>query len=273
MPDNQKRGNIDNVIEKAMSRLAGRSPDAVAADEQKERKRLGLGRRDYDQVLADRLEEIRALGRLGQATLPAALPAAAPEPPPPRIGHRTGTLLVAVLLSTIAGATAGAMWFAGPVVARQAAPSEPPVAVAPIAALPTHPEVVEAASVVPAPIPGDEDQVRELIESWRSAWAGRDVDAYLACYGADFTPANGQTRDAWAAARRKNIASRGNIIVATNGLTLERLDAQRMKARFLQDYAAGSYRETAQPKTLLLARGEAGWKIAGEWQGDAPTTR
>lgn len=182
-----------------------------------------------------------------------------------------GTLLVAVLLSSIAGAGAGAAWFAGPDATQQAVPSAPPAAVAPVVTA-ARPEVVEAASVAPAPTPSDEEQVRTLIENWRAAWAGRDVDAYLACYGADFTPANGQARDAWASARRKNISSRDSIIVATNGLTLERLDGQRMKVRFLQDYASGSYRETGQPKTLLLARGEAGWQIVGEWQGEAPAT-
>lgn len=269
MQDDQKRGNLDNVIEKAMSRLADRSPDAVEADEQKERTRLGLGRRDYDQVLAERLDEIRAMGRLGQATLPADQPAPVEASLPQRTCHRTGTLLVAMLASTIMGAGAGATWFAGPDATRQAAPSAPPAAVAPMA-VPVRPEVVEAPVVAPAPTPTDEEQVRSLVEYWRAAWAARDVDAYLACYATDFTPANGQSHEAWASARRKNIASRSSIIVATNGLTLERLDAQHMKARFLQDYAAGSYRETAQPKTLLLARGEAGWQIVGEWQGEAP---
>jgi ketosteroid isomerase-like protein len=272
MQDDQKRGNLDNVIEKAMSRLAGRSPEAVEADEQKERTRLGLGRRDYDQVLAQRLDEIRAMGRLGHATLPASQPVPVETSVPQRTCHRTGTLLVAVLLSSIAGAGAGAAWF-GQAATNQVVPTAAPVAaVAPVAALadPARPEVVEAPAVTPAPSPSDEDRVRALVEHWRAAWAARDIDAYLACYATGFTPANGQAHEDWAAARRKNIASRSSIIVATNGLTLERLDAQRMKARFLQDYASGSYRETAQPKTLLLARGEAGWQIVGEWQGEAP---
>jgi ketosteroid isomerase-like protein len=269
MQDDQKRGNLDSVIEKAMSRLAERSPDVVEADEQKERKRLGLGRRDYDQVLVERLDEIRAMARLGQVTLPAPPAVASSDAAPQHTCHRTGTLLLAMLASTIIGAGAGAAWFAGPEATQRAAPAEPPAAVAPVA-VPLRPEVVAAAGLATAPGPGDDDQVRALVEAWRSAWAERDVDAYLACYSADFIPANGQTRDAWASARRKNIAGRSGIIVATNGLTLERLDGRQMKARFLQDYASGSYRETAQPKTLLVVRGEAGWQIAGEWQGEAP---
>jgi ketosteroid isomerase-like protein len=151
-------------------------------------------------------------------------------------------------------------------VATETIQSAPPVPIA----VPAPAEIVETASVTPAPTPTDDDQVRNLIDNWRSAWADRNVDAYLACYSADFSPANGQNHDAWAAARRKNISTRSDIAVNTNELKLERLDAQRMKAQFLQDYASGTYRETAQPKTLLLVRHESGWKIAGEWQGEAP---
>jgi hypothetical protein len=262
MLDDQKRGNIDDVIEKAMSRLAERSPEAIAADEQRERKRLGLGRRDYDQVLADRLEDLRAMTGSGEATLPLAQPPASPGPASQRNCHRTGPMLVAILISAVAGA--GAMRLALP---GNPQPTQWPVPAT--AAAPARPELAEVASVAPAPKPGDEDQVRELMERWRSAWAGRDVEAYLATYSADFTPANGQKHDAWVAARRKNISSRSNIAVGTNDLKLERLDARQMKARFLQDYASDAYRETAQAKTLLLVRSEAGWKIAGEWQGEA----
>jgi ketosteroid isomerase-like protein len=275
MPDDQKRGSIDGLIEKAMSRLAERSPEAVADDERRERQRLGLGRRDYDQALARRLDEIRAMGRSGQAPRPPSQSATA-EPASRRRCIGSGALLVAVLLSSAAGAAA--TWLFGPPAVQPAVPQVAAAGILPKAAAAPEPVAVpepaklvaESASIVSAPKRGDEDQVRELVERWRSAWASRDVDAYLACYGADFAPANGQQREAWAAARRKNIASRSSIIVATNGLTLERLDEQRMAARFFQDYASGSYIETAQAKTLLLVRNEAGWKIAGEWQGDAP---
>ena len=264
MTDSLKREPILDVIELAMSRLAQKLPDGVAAEAPQEQEKPGLGRRSYDMALANRLDELRTLANGAHGVPPA------PALPTPCL--RTGTMLVAMLLSI--GAGAGATWLA-----TQAVPQQPavPAPVAPIASIapiavptPVRPEVVETAAVAPAPQPSDEDQARELIENWRAAWAGRDVDAYLASYGADFTPANGQAFDAWTTARRKNISTRSSIAVATNDLTLERLDAQRMKAHFLQDYASGNYRETAQPKTLLLVRGDAGWKIAGEWQGEAP---
>ncbi|MBI4998985.1 MAG: hypothetical protein HZC22_19200 [Rhodocyclales bacterium] len=252
MQDDQQREKIDSVIEMAMSRLGQRSPANIAEDDRRQQERLDLGRRDYDVALAKRLDELRSV--MGNE---AALPR----------GFRTGTLLAAALFSAAAGA--GAMWLAiGGNPQPAAAPAAPPTPLA-VAA----PAVVVApAAFVPAPKPTDEERVRALIDTWRSAWAGRDVDAYLACYRADFTPASGQKHDRWAAARRKNISTRSSITVATNDLALERLDEQRMKASFLQDYASGGYRETGQAKTLLLVRNETGWKIAGEWQGQAPAS-
>lgn len=269
MQDEQQREKIDSVIELAMSRLGQRSPASIAEEDRKQQERLDLGRRDYDVALAKRLDELRSVMGTGAAVAPpAAQPAVALEAAMPNRGFQTGTLLVTALLSAMAGA--GAMWLS-----IDSNP-QPTIAAAPIAAIAlpiaTRSEVVAAAAVAPAPKPSDDELVRELVESWRAAWAGRDVDSYLACYSADFTPANGLQHDAWAAARRQNISTRSSIVVATHDLTLERLDDWRMKARFLQDYESGGYRETAQAKTLLLVRNESGWKIAGEWQGDAPAS-
>ena len=69
------------------------------------------------------------------------------------------------------------------------------------------------------------------------------------------------------AERRKNLSSRPQISVSVHDLRIERLAEDRMKLAFLQDYAAGNYRENAQAKTLVLARNASNWLILGEWQG------
>jgi ketosteroid isomerase-like protein len=264
MSEDSKQDNIQTLIESAMSRLDSRPRDRVLADERKDQERLELGRRDYDVALAKRLDQLRgALGEHAPVVPPAPQPAATPEPAQQGPGIQPGTLLVTALFSAVAGAVA--MWLA---IGGNPPPAQPAPVAAPVVVAPTP--VIETASVEPAPRPTDEDRVRELIENWRSAWAGRDVDAYLACYSTDFIPANGQTHDAWVAARRKNISTRSDIAVSINELQVERLGTRRMKVHFLQDYASGSYRETAQPKTLLLVRTATGWKIGGEWQGEAP---
>ena len=266
-------GNLDTAIELAVNRLGQRSAGDVASAHRDEQGRQEPELRGHDLAVVRRVEQLRALDNGAGNVLPQEPPAGSGKATP---GFRVSTLLATALISAMAGA--GAM--------RLAIPSSPEAAGKPSAdvpaagvvrpmlpqriAIPARPNFAKAADSAPAPKPTDDEQVRELIETWRSAWADRNVDAYLASYDADFVPANGQARDDWAATRRKSISGRSNIVVATNGLTIERLDAQRMKVSFLQDYASGGYRETAQAKTLLVIRREGGWKIAGEWLGDRP---
>lgn len=110
----------------------------------------------------------------------------------------------------------------------------------------------------------DEDEVRALVENWRTAWSRRDVNAYLGHYSAQFEPASGQPQAQWAANRRTIIASRADIQVGIRDLRIKRIDDRSMSVAFLQDYAAGKYRETAKPKILRLHREDNGWRIVSE---------
>lgn len=258
-----------DVIELAMGRMArdaevpagGGAESAVA------------GRREYDQALSRRLQQIRAA--LGNDDQPvSAHPAFAPErrsapvtaPPFPMPGtgrnqsYGIRSLLLTGLVSAVAGASM--MWLATSGVGR-GSPRETPTAVAPVAAVATPAKVA-----VPAPQPADgEARARELVERWRQAWAARDIEAYLACYSEDFVAANGQPRSNWAAARRTKLASQSEIVVQVHRMSFERIADDRLKVEFQQDYSSGSYVEIAQPKTLLLVRTNGDWLIAGEWSG------
>lgn len=128
--------------------------------------------------------------------------------------------------------------------------------------------VLTPTPATPAPLaaPAAEAQATALVERWRQAWSERDVTAYLASYSPDFVAADGQARPSWEAARRKILARRADVRVTVNALRLERHGTDQIKASFLQDYAAGSYREQARAKTLRLVRRGADWLIAGEQQ-------
>lgn len=257
--NNNSAGSIEaqarNVIEAAMARAGCRQPAAVPTAEEKRQQAI-------DAALARRLAQLRtAMGE--DEVQPAARPVMIGLPQAvPQAQHRgPATLVVACLLSALAGA--GAMWLA---IGRDLPPPAPQLAAATVQpALPVAPPATP--EVAPAPVNGDEEQARELLESWRQAWSSRNADAYLECYSPDFVPAGGQGRAEWAAARRKNLGSRPQISVEVSDLRIERIDADRMELRFLQDYAAGSYHEKAQPKSLLLVRQDKGWRIAAERQG------
>lgn len=158
-------------------------------------------------------------------------------------------------------AVAGVLWFllqdsrSAHVVAPVTS-TAPPVAAAVAPSAPAR----EAAP----PTRTDEDEVGEMVENWRMAWSRRDVNAYLGHYSAQFVPASGQSQEQWAAKRRTVIAGRADIQISIRELRMERIDDRSMDVAFLQDYAAGEYRETAQPKILRLHREDSGWRIVSE---------
>lgn len=268
---NPNEADINNVIESAMSRLDGKAsvenaePDPALA-------RKSLGRRDYDLALAQRLEQLRTA--MGEDS-----PEAPPIPPviapamvnAPRRTFQPGTLLATAIFSALAGA--GMMWLAiggNPPAPEPQTRTISPAPAAPIAQVAPAPTTE---TTPPVPVRNNDDQVLDLLEAWRQAWSNRDVESYLSHYAPDFTPADGQKRADWAAARRKNISSRPDINVQVREPRLERIDENQIRLEFLQDYAAGAFREKDQAKTLLLVRKNDRWQIAGEWQGKQPARR
>lgn len=123
-----------------------------------------------------------------------------------------------------------------------------------------------------APPPGtlsqaaQEEALRQKIESWRLAWASRDIEAYLAHYSAQFKPEKERGRRQWASQRRQVIGSRSGITLIVSALQLRRIDEHRWEARFLQDYASGSFSEKQKPKRLELVLEAGQWLIVSEQQ-------
>ena len=53
-----------------------------------------------------------------------------------------------------------------------------------------------------------------LLNKWKDAWSAQDVDAYLACYGQEFLPENGLSREAWAHQRQARLTGPKTIQVS-----------------------------------------------------------
>lgn len=210
----------------------------------------------------------RRLAQL-QAALGEQPPSASPAPFPGANIRQATPSKTPLVLSHIAALGVGALlalWLNGPV--SISAPTQPPSEAKPLASpapLPSENALtaVAAPSVMPAEI-SDEQAVDTLISQWQAAWQSRDIPTYLAAYGEAFLPADGATREAWVAVRRKKLSSGAPITLAINDVQLERRGADRFEARFRQDYAAGTYRESGRSKTLLIAREGGAWKIIGE---------
>lgn len=209
-------------------------------------------------AMARRLEQLEAA--LGNDEPPPKIPAGTPTTTVRR-GFGAGSLVVTAIVSALAGSTAMALTL------RQEAP-RPAAASVPVPVAETVRPVAAIAAAVPAI--SDARQIEARVEAWRSAWARRDVAAYLAVYSPDFKLADGGSHDAWVAARTKKLAAGAPIALTISQLTLKPIDGEHFQATFLQDYAAGAYRESARPKTLLFARQDDEWRITGEWQQAKP---
>lgn len=253
----------DSVIAAAMSRLA--QPVAVdsAATPAPPTTRTGVGRREYDKALVHRLEQLQnAMGEQNQTVSADPMPSATAN----TYTFRPSTLVITALASALLGA--GLTWHA--LGGNEAEPLLPPPADTRLSAPPTPaaPTAENIVAPLPPPLKTDEAQARELLEAWRQAWSQRDIEAYLSYYSPDFVPNKGQKRTEWAAERSKNLSSRPQISINVHDVRIEHIAEDRIRLAFLQDYAAGNYRENAQAKTLLLVRQAASWLILGEWQGE-----
>ncbi len=254
--------DFEDVIESAMRRI----PPESAADPALARN--SLGRRDYDQALAHRLAQLKvAMGeqdppqpRQFAASSESRAPA---KPVPHRFG--LGTLLLTALISASGG---GALALAYLDRTQQVAFSSPVHATAP-----TPLPITPVPSIPPAadtPPPDHAAEIHARLEAWRADWSRRNSSAYLSHYSPSFVPADGRSYENWAVSRRKNLESRKDIHVALNAVQVSLIDETTATVRFAQDYAAGGYQETGQPKTLKLKRRGAQWLIVGEWQGEPP---
>lgn len=223
-----------------------------------------------DAALYRRLSQLRTA--LGEAeTTPAEAALAHATGPAASAGSsgqdlsRSLTLLSTAVVSAMVGAatawtvaTSGAS-SAGPQTAEQRPASS--VAAAELIVNESSPPTAH-----PSPTPSDEEQLADQLEAWRLAWSTRDVEAYLAHYSEGFIPSGGITRPTWASARRANIAGRSSISVQLREVNPERIDKDRVRLSFLQDYAAGNYRDDGQPKMLELTREGTVWRIVLERQ-------
>jgi hypothetical protein len=215
-----------------------------------------------------RLEELQAtMGENGTAPITAKV---APTPTGmERVkGHSTGRMVFFSGSSFLIGAAA--MWLAmkDPQTATPLRSDTQPTTTSnrPVLSA-SEPTSALAAAARPAikPAFNQEQEARALLERWRQAWANRDADTYLSYYDPAYAP-KGQSPSEWAAARRAKLAGLSEISIQIRDIQVSRVNDQRMRVNFLQDYSAGAYQEVAREKTLHLQHGPKGWLIVSEQQ-------
>ncbi|MDO9114736.1 MAG: tetratricopeptide repeat protein [Polaromonas sp.] len=153
---------------------------------------------------------------------------------------------------------------ATPTAPAPAAPVAPAAPTAPAPAAPSAP----ASSPAPAaatPVSAAEKEVENAVRAWASAWAGKDMSAYLAAYAKDFDTPGNQSRKAWEEERRNRIVGKSKISVKITNLAVD-VKGSKATAKFRQDYSADALNISSR-KTLDMTKAGERWLIVRESTG------
>ena len=130
------------------------------------------------------------------------------------------------------------------------------------------PMITETAPRPPKPAVAERDislvngEVESALKAWATAWAEKDVRAYLAAYGRDFVPPNGMTRGEWEAKREALIVGKRSISIKLSKVKVS-VTGNKAQVNFVQDYKADSI-DSVKPKTLWMAKAGGKWLIVKE---------
>ncbi|MCW5620988.1 MAG: tetratricopeptide repeat protein [Burkholderiales bacterium] len=131
----------------------------------------------------------------------------------------------------------------------------------------TAPSVEEAQPSRPALAAVDDAApVLETVDAWASAWARGNASAYLSFYAPGFRPPSGETRAAWEATRREQLARARNLSIGIASPTVVFADPEHASVTFRQNYASETFKRTTT-KTLHLVKRAERWLIEREIVG------
>jgi len=116
------------------------------------------------------------------------------------------------------------------------------------------------ASAVPTP---QQKPVADAFAAWLSAWAARDIDAYLNAYASDFRPGDDVTHDQWVAKRRAAVGVKQTIHVDVSDVKYVSKDANHVSTTFHQVYTRSGFHDEGE-KTLEWERRGSRWVIVSE---------
>lgn len=149
-------------------------------------------------------------------------------------------------------------------------PGTEPKAAEPKAAEPkaAEPKAAEPKAAGPAAKGGggqaaETDEIVNTVNAWASAWARKDVAAYLAYYAKDFTPPKGEARGDWEKARKQRISAPKKIEVAIESPKVSISSDGTASVTFRQLYRSDVIK-TAGTKTLVMVKANGKWLIREE---------
>ncbi|RJR35513.1 MAG: serine/threonine-protein phosphatase [Desulfobacteraceae bacterium] len=116
--------------------------------------------------------------------------------------------------------------------------------------------------------PALDQEIRQFLREWKSAWentAGPEgnIAAYMDCYSEEFN-SQGMNKNGWKEEKAERNKKKQWIKVELKGMLIgEPGSDNRVEVRFLQEYKSSNY-SVSTNKSLLLKKGNSGWKIVAE---------
>lgn len=96
-----------------------------------------------------------------------------------------------------------------------------------------------------------------ILNKWSSAWSAQDVDAYLGCYGQQYLPESGLSRDDWAKQRQVRLTRPKSIKITVSDIKVVSEEGSRAEIMFRQKYQSNNYQDQVMKILALgLERGE-----------------
>ena len=198
----------------------------------------------------------------------AAAPASSPAVTTAPIASKSSVTAAVAPAGTTAAPAPSKVVAAAPAVpatpkAPEAVVASPAPKVVPVASAPAV--APKATAGISAAASSAEKDVEALVRTWAAAWAGKDMNSYLASYGKDFATPRGQARKAWEDDRRSRITGKSRISVKIDNLEVT-VKGDKATARFKQIYSADSLNVSSR-KTLNVAKMADRWVIVKESSG------
>ncbi|MBW1752999.1 MAG: L,D-transpeptidase [Deltaproteobacteria bacterium] len=118
------------------------------------------------------------------------------------------------------------------------------------------------AEVKPEPVLQNKTRIASLVESWRQAWEGKKLNAYIAHYHPAFK-SGAKNRSAWKSYKGRLNKNYRWISVKVSGLKVKQVDSSKAFAYFKQNYSSKTFR-SERYKRLEFRKKGLSWKIFRE---------
>lgn len=107
-----------------------------------------------------------------------------------------------------------------------------------------------------------EAEVQNFLNSWRDAWASKNLNRYYDHYVVTFA-GDSKNTVAWRAQRKNKILVNKTIVVNLENVVMTSIAHDQAEVSFIQTYQAGSYQDKGK-KILKLQKIDGRWQIVQE---------